>query len=82
MDALAGRDPVQLMSEHAAALRAYARRAIVQGERLRDEEQHDKEARFTEFSALGHILKLTERELVCMMFRGVFTKDPEESASN
>ena len=74
MDTLSKRDPVELMSEHAAALRAYAKRVVISGEHLPDNEVDDKETRFIEFTALGHTLNLTERELVCLMFRGVFTR--------
>lgn len=72
MAELTTRDPRELMGEHAEALREYARRALVQGESLSPEEEEDKAARAREFMALGSTFKLTERELVGLVFRGLF----------
>lgn len=61
----------KLVDEHVEALRAYARRALVQGEVLSDAEMSDRESRINEFRAMGSCLKLTESEMVTMVYQNM-----------
>ena len=61
----------ELMTQHKAVLRQYAKRMIFQGERLVHHEALDKELRMVEFVAMGSVLRITERELVCLLMKGL-----------
>ena len=65
--------PKELMAEHLAALRAHARRVVLQGEILQLVLADDKLRRMREFLAAGSSFKLTEKEMVALIFRGLFT---------
>ena len=59
----------KLVEEHVEVLRVYAHRALVQGEVLSDDEMSDRESRINEFRAMGSCLKLTENEMVTMVYQ-------------
>lgn len=62
------------MSEHLTALRSYAERSVVRGEDLSPEELEDRDIRFQAYTKIGGSLKLTESEMVGLMFKGLFDK--------
>ena len=59
----------KLVEEHVEVLRGYAHRSLVQGEALSFTEMSDKESRINEFRAMGSCLKLTENEMVTMVYQ-------------
>ena len=65
-------DSKVLMAEHQAVLREYARRVMVLGESLGVDEEHDKGRRMRELAAIGSSLRLTEKEIVALVYRGLF----------
>ena len=67
-------DPKELMSEHAAALRAYANRVLAQDDSLAPWEQADRVRRVKEYLAIGSSFKLTEREMVSNIYRGILSR--------
>ena len=64
-------DKKRLMARHPAALREYARRVIVHGEYLAPDEEGDKDRRMEEFLATGRSFRLTDREMVAIIYRGL-----------
>ncbi len=84
MDTLSAKDPRQRMSEHLTVLKGYAMRVIAQGEALSSDEEDDKEIRFREFAQIGDSFTLSEREMVCLMFKGIIssTSNPECSCTD
>lgn len=66
-----------LMDKDLSLLREYAERVVVLGDVLSDEEQDDRENRFREFAEIGDSFSLTEREMVNMLFDGLFHKGPK-----
>ena len=64
------------LHEHLEKLREYAQKVIIDGDALSPEEEADREARFVLFAELGGSCRMTEREMVSLMFRGVFTPAP------
>ncbi len=73
MDTLSAKDPKQRMSEHLVALKDYAMRVIAQGQVLSADEEDDKEVRFREFARIGDSFTLSEREMVCLMFKSILS---------
>lgn len=65
-------DPTKKIAEHQRRLKSYASRVIVRRESLRPEEEIDREARAGEFLALGKSFGCTEKELVTLLYAGVF----------
>ena len=72
MAALISTDTKSLMEQHLVALRAYARRLLLIGEALTTQEEDDKSNRLREFMTIGTSLKLTQNELVALLYRGLF----------
>ena len=64
-------NPTSLMAEHLAALRAYARRVLLEERALTTNEEQDKDARMGEFMATANSYKCTEKEMVGLVFKGV-----------
>jgi hypothetical protein len=67
------REPI---SEHLEILREYARRVILDGDSLSPAEEAHKEAIFQRIAELGGSFRMTEREMVSLMLRGVFVDAP------
>ena len=59
------------LAGHLSVLRGYARRAIVEERRLTDAQRLEKEQRFDKFIELCGFYKMSEREMVSLLFRGV-----------
>jgi hypothetical protein len=60
------------VTEHLNVLRAYARKALIEGQRLNHLENADKAARLKEFQAIGKSFKLTGNEMARLVFNGLF----------
>ncbi len=73
MAALTSDDPKELLTQHLAALRSYAKRVIVDGDTLSYREELDRRARFKEYAAIGDSFHLTEKDLVSLMFKGLLS---------
>lgn len=73
MATLVRSDPKELIRRDLAALREYAGRVVVQGERLTAAEEEDVAAREQEFFAVGSSFRLTRAEMVALLFRGLLT---------
>lgn len=67
-------DPKELMSEHVATLRGYANRVLAQDGSLAPGEQADRVRRMEEYLAIGSSFKLTEREMVSNLYRGILSR--------
>ena len=63
-------NPKKVMLHDLALLREYARQVILQKEALTHNEDF-KERLLQEFLAMGNSLKLTERDLVVLLYRGL-----------
>ena len=72
MTSLIVAEPKELMPEHLTSLRSYARRVLIQGETLTAIEEEDKERRLREYLAVGSSVKLTEREMAALVYKGFF----------
>ena len=59
----------KLVEEHVEVLREYAHLVLVEGELLSDTEMSDRDSRLNEFRAMGSCLKLTESEMVTMVYQ-------------
>lgn len=62
--------PKEVMLQNLALLREYARLVILQKEALTHNEEV-KERLLQEFLAMGDSLRLTERDLVVLLYRGL-----------
>ena len=60
-----------LFAGHLSVLRGYARRAIIEMRKLTDTQELEKERRFEKFVELGGFYRMTEREMVSLLLRGV-----------
>ena len=65
-------DPKELFTEHLSSLRAYARKVMLREEELTVTEEYGKSDRMREFLAIGETFKLTEKELVASIYKGLF----------
>ena len=72
MPTIQPKNPEELLSDNLLALKSYAERIIVRGDNLTDDEEIDKEFRFREFAEIGDSFNLSERDMVTMMFEGIF----------
>lgn len=72
MTNLALADPKLLLRQHGSAIKDYAERAVVCGEDLNTDEWEDLRGRMKEFLAMGNAFKLTEKELVCSLYKELF----------
>lgn len=66
-------NPKELFAEHLWVLRGYARRVASQGDSLTGGEEQEVKERLREFFAVGGILGLTDKEMVLLVYRGVWT---------
>ncbi len=66
----------EVVSEHLETLREYARRVILNGDALGPGEELDKDFVFQRFAELGGSCRMTEREMVSLMLRGVLNESP------
>ena len=73
MATLVWSDPKQMIRRDLAALREYAGRVVVQGERLSAVEAEDVAASAQELFAVGSSFRLTRAEMVALLFRGLLT---------
>ena len=65
-------DPKNLMNEHLATLRRHGRQALVEGQPLSTLEEVDRASRMEEFFALGSSFRLTEKEMVILLYKDLF----------
>ena len=70
-------NPEDLLSDDLSALKSYAERIIVRGDILTEDEEDDREFRFREFAEIGDSFNLSERDMVTMMFEGIFHQGPK-----
>ena len=66
----------KLVDEHVKVLRVYAHKVLLQREALSFSEMTDKESRINEFRAMGSCLKLTENEMVSMVYGDMLQERP------
>ena len=66
--------PQRVMAQHQEVLSGYARKALVHGEFLDASEADDLALRMQEYLVVGTSFKCTERELVALLYRGLFSK--------
>jgi hypothetical protein len=64
-------DPKEVMRENLKFLREYARRLLLEEDDSLSPIEDFKEALMAEFLALGKSLKLTERDMTVLLFRGL-----------
>ena len=77
MPTIQPKNPEELLSDNLLALKSYAERIIVRGDDLTEDEEIDKEFRFREFAEIGDSFNLSERDMVTMMFEGIFHQGPK-----
>ena len=58
-------------------LRSYARLAIIEERTLTDAQELEKEQRFKKFVELGGFYRMSEREMVSLLLRGVVNDSPK-----
>ncbi len=61
------------MFQHLPTLRAYAAHVILQEQQLGEKAEQDRAARMNEFRAIGKSLNWTDKEVVSLLFREVFS---------
>ena len=59
------------LASHLSVLRSYARLAIIEERTLTDVQELEKERRFKKFVELGGFYRMSEREMVSLLLRGV-----------
>ena len=65
----------EIMAQHQEALIDYARRVLVNEEFLEQNEADDLAVRMLEFMAVGSSFSCTEKELVMLLYRGLFRRN-------
>ena len=73
MTTLTASNPKELVAEHLAIIRGYAERALTGSASLDASEEADADSRMAELFAIGSSFKLTKREMVVLLYRGLFT---------
>ena len=66
--------PKEIMVQHRVALADYARRVLIDEDFLNRNEGADLAVRMQEFLAVGISFKCTERELVKLLYQGLFQR--------
>jgi hypothetical protein len=61
-----------IISQHVSVLRNYARKAVANNEQLDSDEYKDKGIRVKELITLGNSLNLTDKQIVTLLYRGLF----------
>lgn len=70
-------DPKQRFSDYLTFLRKCAEQVVVQGVPLTGLQEDERETKFRDFADLGDSMKLTERDMVVLMFEGLFHQGPK-----
>ncbi len=70
------REARELVAEHVEVLRGYAQRVVLEGRALSAEDELDRESRISEFLAMGSCLKLTEHEMVALVYQDMLRPRP------
>ena len=65
--------PTGQMARHQSALRAYAKRVLLEDEDLAWGETQDKDVRMREFFAVADAYQYTEKEMVKLLYNGFFS---------
>ena len=65
-------DPRIALAEHLETLRGYATRVVLHGETLTPGEEDDRARRMDEFLAIGEAFRLTEKEIVGLLYGQLF----------
>ena len=65
-------DPKVIVDGYLHELRVYATRVFCLGAELEADEVEDRQRRLAELMAIGDALGLTKKELVTLVYRGVF----------
>ena len=68
----APQDSNEKVADHLKALRAYARKALVDGKPLSRLELVDKSVRLSEFVNLGNSFKLTVKEMIALILKDIY----------
>ena len=68
MTALTALDPKELGADHLATIRGYAERVLTRRESLDASEEAEVGSRVAEFFAIGNSFRLTEREMVVLLY--------------
>ena len=66
-------DRIEQFFHHLAILKEYAKRVIVSGSPLTRDEEQDRAERIHEFLNIGYSFDLTEKEMVTILYRELFT---------
>ena len=64
--------PTEDMAQHQSALRAYAKRVLLEDEDLAWDEAQAKNVRMREFFAIANAYKCTGKEMVKLLYKGLF----------
>ena len=65
---------IQSMFRHLPVLRRYARRAVLGDEIFDEFEEQDRHVRMREYLQTGRSMNWTDRELIALVFRDVFSR--------
>ena len=65
-------NPKELFAEHLRVLRGYAKSVARQGESRTGSEEQEVKERLRDFFAVGCLLGLTDKEMVLLLYRGVW----------
>lgn len=64
---------IGMMFQHLPTLRAYAAQMILREQQLGEKEEQDRALRMNEFRAIGKSLNWTDKEVVALLLREVFS---------
>ena len=73
MSASTSTDRIEQFFHHLAILKDYARRVISGGDMLNSLEEDDRKLRVKQFLDIGISFDLTEKEMVTILYRELFT---------
>ena len=79
MTILTSRDPKALVAELLTVLREYAERVLLRNRPLDAPQQTDARGRMTELFAIGSSFKLTDRDMVVLVYAGLFPEPARPS---
>jgi len=66
-------DRIEQFFNHLSALKHYAQKVLIKGDALTRSEETDRSRRMSEFLAIGSSFDLSEKEMVTILYRELFT---------
>lgn len=74
MSASSSTERIEQFFHHLASLKEYAKRTMLTGDNLTEEEERDRADRMLEFMEIGGSFDLSEKDMVTILYREMFIR--------